>query len=166
MKLSDIVKFRGDLLFNGAVQIEWFESAPDLRAQAVKHFVFHGPEYHGVSQADIAASDDHTLIDTASFTREILGAINDRDRRGNPFALTIAGYGTGKSHLGLTLSSLLNDPEGETASAVLDNVESVDAEICSQMSGILNESEQHYLVGGRGFVDSFRLPAALGLHEL
>jgi len=166
MKLSDIVKFRGDLLFNGAVQIEWFESAPDLSAQAVKHFVFHGPEYHGVSQADITVSDDHTLIDTASFTREILGAINDRDRQGNPFALAIAGYGTGKSHLGLTLSSLLSSPEGESASAILDNLESADPGICSQVSGILNESNKPYLVLAINGMNNFDLAGELSRQVL
>jgi len=161
MKLSDIVKFCGDLLFNGAVQIEWFESSPDLKKQAAEHFVFHGPEYHGVSQSDVAASDDHALIDTASFVRETLEAIENRDRKGNPFALAIAGYGTGKSHLALTLSTLLSEPKSESSSTILRNIGIADSKIRDQIYSILVESDQPYLVLAINGMSNFDLAGEL-----
>ena len=161
MKLSDIVKFRGDLLFNGAVQIEWFESSPDLKEQAVEHFVFHGPEYHGVSQGDVAVSDDHALIDTASFVREVLEAVSNQDRKGNPFALAIAGYGTGKSHLGLTLSTLLSEPNDRSSSIILENIGIADTKIRDQVYSILVESDQPYLVLAINGMNNFDLAGEL-----
>jgi hypothetical protein len=161
MKLSDVVKFRGDLLFNGAVQIDWFESSPDLRDEAVKHFLFHGPEYHGVSQAEITTSEDHALIDTASFTLETLEAINDRDGKDNPFALAIAGYGTGKSHFGLTLSCLLDDPKGEASAIILNNIHSAAPDISQKIRDVLDESEEPYLVIAINGMDNFDLTKEL-----
>ena len=40
MKLADIVKFRKDLLFDGAVQLGWFENNQELAVRAAEHFVF------------------------------------------------------------------------------------------------------------------------------
>ena len=52
---------------------------------------------------------EHKLVDTASFTLELLERISGKTID-EPFALAIAGYGTGKSHLGVTLASLLGNP--------------------------------------------------------
>ena len=49
MKYADLVTFRDDLLFNGAVQIGWFEHDIALAEKAAKHYVFHN-SYHGVSE--------------------------------------------------------------------------------------------------------------------
>jgi len=95
--LRDIVKFRSDRLFNGAVNIGWLESDDARTRAAASAFVFHGPAYHGVSQADIGAAHKHRLQDTANFARSLIRrsyGIEDQ-----PFTLAIAGYGTGKSHL-------------------------------------------------------------------
>ena len=40
MKYADLVSFRDDLLFNGAVQIGWFEHDVSLAEKAAKHYVF------------------------------------------------------------------------------------------------------------------------------
>src|SRR5437667_355568 len=110
--LYELVKFRGDKLFNGAVNIDWF-GTDEIRARAASDaFVFHGPKYHGVSQADVGTTHGHQLQDTATFALSLVRrcyGIEDQ-----PFTLAIAGYGTGKSHLGLTLASLLRDPQGES----------------------------------------------------
>ena len=66
--LKDIVSFRGDLLFNGAVNVDWYISDDRRRQAAAKSFVFHGPEYHGVIQEDLGADNGHRLMDTVSFT--------------------------------------------------------------------------------------------------
>ena len=106
MKVGDVVSFRKDLLFNGAVQISWFEKDRRRADKASKHYIFHGPDYHGVAQTDY--EDSHNLFDTAIFTWEILQPLGG-EASVEPFLLAIAGYGTGKSHLGLR-ASLLSSP--------------------------------------------------------
>jgi hypothetical protein len=71
-------------------------------------FVFHGPTYHSVIQEDIGDSHGHKLTDTANFTRTIINRCFGFEEK--PFTLAIAGYGTGKSHLGLTIANLVNSP--------------------------------------------------------
>ncbi len=152
-QLSDIVTFRGDRLFNGAVNIEWFGSDPDKAKLACEAFVFHGPEYHGVSQKDVGDSHGHKLIDTASFTRSIIRRCYGLEDQ--PFTLAIAGYGTGKSHLGLTLANLINSPRGESASSILTALNCADNELADDISRTIREASQPCLVitlnGLRGF---------------
>ncbi len=135
MKLADIVSFRKDLLFNGAVQLSWFEKDRLQAEKAAEHFVFHGPDYHGVAEDDIESSS-HQLIDTASFTLGILERITG-EVADDPFSLAIAGYGTGKSHLAITIASLLSNPKGEVAGKILDNITMADASIGSRAKEII-----------------------------
>ena len=86
--LFDIVSFRGDKLFNGAVNIEWFRSDSSKAKFASDSFVFHGPEYHGVSQKDVGVGHGHKLIDTANFTRAIVRRCYGLEDQ--PFTLAIA----------------------------------------------------------------------------
>ncbi len=145
MKLADIVSFRKDLLFNGAVQLSWFEKDRLQAEKAAEHFVFHGPDYHGVSEDDIERSS-HQLIDTASFTLEILERITGKIVD-EPFSLAIAGYGTGKSHLAITLASLLSNPKHEVASKILDNIIMADASIGRRAKQIITKiSDRPFLV--------------------
>jgi hypothetical protein len=145
MKLVDIVSFRKDLLFNGAVQLSWFEKDRLQAEKAAEHFVFHGPDYHGVSEADIESSS-HQLVDTASFTLEILERITGKVVD-EPFSLAIAGYGTGKSHLAITLATLLSNPKHEVASKILDNITMADASIGRCAKEIVAEtSDRPFLV--------------------
>ncbi|WP_066633163.1 hypothetical protein [Desulfolucanica intricata] len=144
MKLNDIVSFRKDLLFNGAVQVGWCENDPPRAHMAAEHYVFHGPDYHGVAEDDFAASS-HKLIDTASFTLDILKRITG-EIADEPFALAIAGYGTGKSHLGVTLSSLLSAPDSAIADKILNNIAMADSSIGQQVRYILNTINQPFLL--------------------
>jgi hypothetical protein len=66
-KIDDIVDFRRDLFFDGAVQIEWFASDAERRDMAAAHFVFHGPQYHGVSEDDVQGTSGFQLTDTVQF---------------------------------------------------------------------------------------------------
>ena len=143
-QLSDIVKFRGDKLFNGAVNIEWFGSDPEKSRLACEAFVFHGPEYHGVSQKDIGDSHGHKLIDTANFTRSIIRRCYGLEDQ--PFTLAIAGYGTGKSHLGLTIANLINSPRSESANSILSALHSADDELADDISRTIREASQPCLV--------------------
>lgn len=50
IQLKDLVVFRNDLYFDGAVQADWFYQSQQAEAVA-KSFVFHGPKimpYHKV----------------------------------------------------------------------------------------------------------------------
>ena len=102
MRLQDALIFRDDLYFEGAVQADWFYQ-PE-RANAVSSsFVFHGPNTHAVTNGEVGGKG---LIDTASFALKIAEKADGTDH-GSPFTLAIAGYGTGKSHLAVALSTLL-----------------------------------------------------------
>ena len=151
--LADIVEFRGDRLFNGAVNIEWF-TADESKAQiASEAFVFHGPKYHGVSQEDIGDGHNHKLIDSASFARAVIRRCYGLEDQ--PFTLAIAGYGTGKSHLGLTLAKLVSDPQGSISKGIVSSIESADAKIAHDIKLTLKEASKPCLAitlnGMRGF---------------
>lgn len=47
-RLGDIIRFRDDKLFQGAVDISWFSRDRERSQAAAASFVFHGPRYHGV----------------------------------------------------------------------------------------------------------------------
>jgi hypothetical protein len=137
MEISDIAVFRRDLLFNGAVQIGWLEIDVELAHKAAEHFVFHGPEYHGISKNDIGKSV-HKLVDTASFTLNVIDDLT-KDSKVEPFVLAIAGYGTGKSHFGVTLASLLRNPDSEVAQKILKNLKMADESIANEVIGLLKK---------------------------
>lgn len=155
MKIAEVVEFRKDLLFNGAVQIGWFETDPQMAMKAAKHYVFHGPDYHGVTEEDLGIGE-HKLVDTASFTLELLERISGKTID-EPFALAIAGYGTGKSHLGVTLASLLGDPGSAVAQDIINNITSVDEKIGNKVKSIINKTKQPYLVVALNGMKNFDL---------
>lgn len=95
MHIGDIIAFRKDLYFEGAVQADWFYS-PDKSAKVAENFVFHGKDYFGVE-----SSGKGKTIDTVDFVRTLAHKLEDENA--NPLSLAIADYGTGKSHLSVTL---------------------------------------------------------------
>jgi len=153
--LIDLVRFRGDKLFNGAVNIDWFGTDEIRTRSASDAFVFHGPQYHGVSQADVGTMHGHRLADTATFALSVVRrcyGIEDQ-----PFTLAIAGYGTGKSHLGLTLASVLSNPTSHTALTALASIEAADQAIAGEIRAILQEANQPCLVIALNGMKSFDL---------
>jgi hypothetical protein len=90
--LKDIVRYRGDQLFNGAVDLSWFLNNIQKNHKAAEAFVFHGPQYHGVAQADIGIVHGHQLQDTATFTTSVIKRCYGEEDQ--PFTLAIAGYGS------------------------------------------------------------------------
>jgi len=123
MRFGDMLTFRKDLFFEGAVQADWFYQ-PEKAALVAENFVFHGSEYYGVGEG--AGSQKYT--DTISFTREISQKIYD-DQPGNALTLAIAGYGTGKSHLAVTLATLLSGKDYQPSSylQILGNIRNIDS---------------------------------------
>lgn len=131
--LSDVVKFDISRLFNGAIDVDWIVSDPEKAKLVSKSFVFHGPTYHGVSQKDVAST--HRLIDSASFFQNVLSNLtNDSEQ---PFTLAIAGFGSGKSHIALTLSQLLESSDEQVRNQIIDNIAKADTDIAEKIRKLL-----------------------------
>ncbi|KQL35264.1 hypothetical protein [Psychrobacillus sp. FJAT-21963] len=129
-KFQDIIRFKKELYFNGAVQVDWFYN--DAKQYDVaSSFVFHGPEYFGIDKSEITFKS-HRLLDTASFMNVLVDKVYGDSQLSN-FFLTIAPYGTGKSHLSVALASFLSG-NLKAQGAVLRNLKSVDANIAQQVS--------------------------------
>ena len=125
MRICDLVTFSKENYFNGSVQTEWFYDQTRVRKIAAS-YVFHGPKYYGVSTSDLSQSQ-HKLIDTASFSKNIADKLYS-DKPSNSFVMTIAGYGTGKSHLAVCLGALFSGNRN-LSDPVIDNIEKADLEI-------------------------------------
>lgn len=122
MQVGDLIKFRSDLFFDGAVQLLWADDQIKRANDAARSFVFHGPRYHGVNK-DGHADEIYRLTDTASLAADLLGRIADETTaHNNPFSLAIAGYGSGKSHFALALTRLLREPHSELSEQILSNL--------------------------------------------
>ena len=67
MRLGDIIAFRKDLYFEGAVQADWFYDR-EKAALVAENFVFHGKNYFGVE----AKKDS---IDTVGFVKALANKI-------------------------------------------------------------------------------------------
>ena len=129
MRFGDIIGFREDLFFEGAVQIDWFHN--QLKASKVaSSYVFHGKDYFGVSDEPTG----HKLTDTVTFFKIIAEKIED-EHRGNPFTLAISEYGTGKSHLALTLAQVLSgkDYMPDTYNKIIDNIRRIDLDAAKKI---------------------------------
>lgn len=139
MELGKIIEFRKDLYFEGAVQADWFYSK-EKAAKVAENFVFHGKQYYGVEDQGIGAKK---RIDTISFVRELVEKLNDD--RSNALSLAIADYGTGKSHLAVTLAQIFSGSQymPESYKRILENIASIDDEAAS----VIKENTQ-----GRNFV--------------
>lgn len=109
MRVGDLVCFSKENYFNGAVQTEWIYDHEKVERVSTS-YVFHGPQYFGVSAKDFSVGN-HSLIDTASFTKRIVEKVYSKDTKENQFVMTIAGYGTGKSHLAVSIGALLSGNE-------------------------------------------------------
>lgn len=120
--IKDLLRFKKELYFNGAVQVDWFYRE-DKRKDIAKSYVFHGPEYFGVSEEDIIYKA-HRLVDTITFTNALHSKLYG-ENYGSNFMLTIAPYGTGKSHLAVTLASLFSKND-EIKAKVIENILKVD----------------------------------------
>lgn len=135
-RLQDIIRFQSERLFEGAVNLDWLLNDPERSGKAASAFVFHGPKYHGVRQEEIGTSHGHNLQDTASFTHAIVRSCIGLDEK--PFSLAIAGYGTGKSHLALTLGKLLSGPSSEIAEKILTSLKNADSFIGNKIQELLD----------------------------
>lgn len=143
MRFGDILTFRKDLFFEGAVQADWFYQ-PEKAALVAENFVFHGSEYYGAGE-----SQGQQATDTISFTRDITSKVYD-DQPANALTLAIAGYGTGKSHLAVTLATLLSGSEYQpkTYSRIIKNIQAIDAKMASEIQNYSTRSNLVLVLNG------------------
>jgi hypothetical protein len=164
--IEELVEFRRDLFFDGAVQLGWFENDSDRRDKASSNFVFHGPHYHGVSEEDIDDSKGYRLTDTLSFSQSIIQSLYSQDSKEYPITLAIAGYGTGKSHLGLTLSTLLSDPTCQVAKQIFSNMKEADQLIGADIERLISSYNLPVLVIPINGMGNFDLASELSRQAL
>ena len=157
--LNDIVDLREDRLFEGAIDVEWLIRDRDKAKRAAESFVFHGPTYHGVSQHDVGTAHGHKLIDSATFVQRVIQRTDGTDDA--PFTLAIAGYGTGKSHLAVTLAILLSEPTGMTADRILANIEAADDSISQDVRQSLSDLGKPVLVVALNGMSNFEMASEL-----
>ena len=129
MRFGELLEFRKDLYFEGAVQIDWFYDQ-SRAAKVAENFVFHGKNYFGVEET---TSGGKKRIDTISLVQALSGKLTDETVKVP--SLAIADYGTGKSHLAVTLGQLLSGPEymPDTFEKILSNIQAIDAEAAAEI---------------------------------
>lgn len=147
MRIKDILKFNKDKYFGGAVQANWFYEADKVKAIA-DSYVFHGPKYHGVNGQELQ-NTSYKLNDTATYAMKL--AKRTSETESSRFCMTIAGYGTGKSHLSVALASLLSGHDEELRQVVLKNISAADRSIGEEIKAYLHKNLVIVLNGMRDF---------------
>ena len=150
MKIHDLIYFDKKKYFGGAVQANWFYDSAMVR-DIVSSYVFHGPKYHGVNRGE---DNKYSLYDTASYACEL---IKDGEREKREFMLTIASYGTGKSHLAVVLAALLSGHDEDLRCAVLERVKFVDLSIYQKMLNFKSKNLVILLNGMNNFNLDFEI---------
>lgn len=140
MRLGDIIEFRKDLYFEGAVQSDWFYD-PCKAAKVAENFVFHGKNYFGVESK-------RNSIDTISLVKTLAKKLGKEAE--NPRSLAIADYGTGKSHLTVTLAQLFSGPGymPDTYNKIIGNIRIIDQEEAESISELCSERNFVIVING------------------
>ena len=143
MELGKILEFRRDLYFEGAVQADWFYSQ-EKAAKVAENFVFHGKQYFGVEDQGAGKK----RIDTISLVEELTEKMSDD--HANALTLAIADYGTGKSHLAVTLGQIFSgkDYMPETYNKILSNISSIDAEAAEHIKSLTDARYEFHDLNG------------------
>ncbi len=144
MELGNILEFRKDLYFEGAVQADWFYN-PEKSSKVAENFVFHGSQYFGIEDNGIGSKK---RIDTISLVEGLAKKLNDE--RANALSLAIADYGTGKSHLAVTLAQIFSGPEymAETYNKVLSNISNIDKEAAEKIKCLCEDRNFVMVING------------------
>ncbi|MBZ9634606.1 hypothetical protein [Clostridium sp. FP1] len=142
-KLKEILRIKEDVIFGGAIQADWYYD--DRGTIAAQNFVFHGPNYFGVLEDEVEFTS-HKLIDTCSFAENLAKKIATDE--GNPISLAIAGYGTGKSHLAVTLGKLFSNPATNLSNKILSNIRVADSKISGYIKESLNKPNFCIMLNG------------------
>lgn len=124
MELGGILEFRKDLYFEGAVQADWFYSK-EKASKVAENFVFHGKTYYGFEEQGVGTK---RRIDTISLVKDLVEKLSDD--KSNALSLAIADYGTGKSHLAVTLAQVFSGSKymPDSYEKILKNISVIDSE--------------------------------------
>lgn len=161
MKVGDLIRFRSDLFFDGAVQLLWADDQIKRADEAARSFVFHGPRYHGGNK-DAHGDEIYRLTDTATLAADLLSRIADETAaHSNPFSLAIAGYGSGKSHFALALTRLLREPHSALSEQILSNLTLAEPRAADSARQALGKIEKPALVIPLDGTGNFNLGNAL-----
>lgn len=169
--LREVLRFRTERFFEGAVQANWFYD-PEKRSQVARAFVFHGPSYyyHAMGEDDTIRAQG-PLVDTCTFTQLLTERLYS-DQDDNPMLLAVAGYGSGKSHLAVTLASLFGSAADDPLrTEILANMQSSDQAIAESIRNSLGRPNLVIALNGMqdfnltyGVLDAAR--ATLRMHGL
>ena len=147
MKFGELIEFRKELYFEGAVQIDWFYNR-DKSAMVAENFVFHGKNYFGI---DDSSSFGKKRINTVDLVKSITNKLKDENVKVP--TLAIADYGTGKSHLAVTMAQLFSGPSymPTTYSKIISNIEAIDSEAAQIIKS--NCDEKNFVIVLNGMRD-------------
>nr|WP_321306843.1 hypothetical protein [uncultured Sphaerochaeta sp.] len=141
--LQDIVKYHGDRLFNGAIDLDWFLHNSVKAAEVAEAYIFHGKQYHDLNYLDKSVVAGKHLTDSISMVKEVINSITNID---NEFMLAIAGYGAGKSHFALMLANLLGSNNLETKNTIIEHIRQIDEAEAQQIKDVLAKDNRPTLV--------------------
>ena len=126
VKIGNLVKFNDKCLFDGAVQLDWLYDK-SLNEDVALSYVFHGPKYHGIIENE--KNSNYSLVDSASFVEEINNKLYSKEVD-KKFILAISSYGTGKSHLSVTMANLFADGyDNNLSKQIISRIKDADVEI-------------------------------------
>ncbi|MFK4784749.1 hypothetical protein [Fusobacterium sp. MFO224] len=148
LKIKELLEFKKECYFDGAVQPNWFYE--DEKSRKVSEgFVFHGPKYFGVTSNDVGSKK---LIDTVSFMKIIYRKLY-LDEEINPFMLAISGYGSGKSHLAVNIAKYFsnNSSDDKLREKILNNIKLADDAITNELD--LKGKKKNFVIVLNGMND-------------
>ena len=114
-------------------------------AKVAENFVFHGKQYFGVEDQ---GAGNKKRIDTISLVEELTEKMSDD--HANALTLAIADYGTGKSHLAVTLGQIFSgkDYMPETYNRILSNISSIDVKAAEHIKLLTDERNFVLVING------------------
>ncbi|MCF8001389.1 MAG: hypothetical protein K9K32_00510 [Halanaerobiales bacterium] len=146
MKYKESVKFNENLFFGGSLELDCLYNNRKLAQKAADSFIFHSKESY--------ISEKKGKTDTISLV-EILSKKIFSEKQSNPFYTAIAGYGAGKSHFGVALSSLLsNNNKFLDSNKVKENIKEIDEKVYNFIDNIIDKPNIVIAING---IDKFNL---------
>lgn len=137
MKYRELIEYNGRQLFSGAIDIDTYLNSPEKTREIVFSYIFHGKTNH---EGEL---NGHSLTDSITFTEKVLEAL---DSDTPEILLGIAGYGVGKSHLGLTIASMLSDSNGILRESIVDGIREIDEFAAERISDNFDGDDRPFLV--------------------
>lgn len=145
MKFSEVIEFRKDVYFEGAVQADWFYNS-EQSAKVAMNYVFHGNQYFdGVLDQ---FSKNSNRVDSVTLLKRI--AEKFIQPASNPLTLAIADYGTGKSHLAVTMGHLFSGPKycPTVYNKVISNISKISNEEADDVEKLYNSTNFVLMLNG------------------